>query len=218
MNFWITIVLVMASFVLSAQTQMQKDSVVNEICKTLHATSELNDSVRVVNAFAAHVNKFADRFSESPRMELLEGIFLRAQRLCPQLRVLLAQVSPPAGDWKRVIEKPVVKASKKQCRGFLKHERYSYLESDGVNSVSVEINKGVWMERFSDGSYSKLNLRWTNDCEFDLEFVESNNALRKSMSQAGDKYHYVVLEKAGDYYAMLFELDGIYSTFKVYVK
>ena len=218
MKIWLTLLLMTVSFGISAQTQEQKDSVINEICKTLRSTAELSDSARVVNAFAAHVYKFADRFSESHRTELLQGIFFRAQRLCPQLRVLLAQVSPPAGDWKRVVEKPVVKASKRQCRGFLKHEQYSYLESDGVNSVSVEIKNGVWTEKLPDSTYSKLIMRWTSDCEFDLEFVESNNSLRKNMSKAGDKYHYSVLERVDDYYAMSFELDGIYSTFRVYVK
>jgi hypothetical protein len=206
------------SFASAAQTQAQKDSVAIEICKTLNETSELKDSLRIRNAFAAHVYKFADRFSESTQPELLEGIFLRAQRLCPQLRKLLAQVSPPAGDWKRVAEKPMGKAKKKDCRAFLSHDQYSYRESDGISSVAVSIKKGIWVETFADGTYSKLRLKWIGDCEFDLEFIESNNAIRKNMSKPGEKYRYRILERNDGHYAFLYELDGVYSTFKVYVK
>jgi hypothetical protein len=202
----------------SAQTQEQKDSVINEICNTLNTTPELKDSLRIVNAFAAHVHKFVDRYSESTRPELLEGIFLRAQRLCPQLRILLAQISPPQGDWRRVAEKPLGSATKKDCRAFLNHEQYSYRESDGISSVSVAIRKGVWTETFADGSYSRLQVRWTGDCEFDLVFIESNNIIRKNMSKPGDNYHYRILERNDGHYSLLYELGGIYSTFKVYVK
>jgi hypothetical protein len=202
----------------SAQTQAQKDSVINEICNTLNTTPELKDSLRIVNAFATHVHKFAGRYSESTRLELLQGIFQRAQRLCPQLRILLAQVSPPQGDWRRVAERPIGKATKKDCRAFLNHEQYSYRESDGISSVSVAIKKGIWTETFADGSYSRLRFRWTGDCEFDLVFIESNNITRKNMSKPGDNYHYRILERNDGQYSLLYELDGIYSTFKVYVK
>jgi hypothetical protein len=212
------IFLMTMSLMMFAQTQAQKDSVINEVCKTLNTTPDLKDSLRIVNAFAAHVHKFADRFSESTRPELLEGIFLRAQRLCPQLRILLANVSPPQGDWKRVAEKPVGKATKNDCRAFLKHQQYSYKESDGISSVSIGIQKETWTETFSDGTYSKLKLRWVGDCEFDLEFLESNNAIRQNMSKAGDKYHYRILEKKEGYYSLSYELDGIYSTFRIYIK
>jgi hypothetical protein len=202
----------------SAQTQEQKDSVINELCNTLNTTPELKDSLRIVNAFATHVHKFVGRYSESIRLELLQGIFLRAQRLCPQLRILLAQVSPPQGDWRRVADKPIGKATKKDCRAFLKHEEYSYRESDGIGSVSVAIKKGIWTETFADGSYSRLRFRWTGDCEFDLVFIESNNIIRKNMSKPGDNFHYRILEKNDGHYSVVYELDGIYSTFKIYVK
>jgi hypothetical protein len=203
---------------MSAQTQAQKDSVINEVCNTLNTTSGLKDSLRIVNAFATHVHKFAGRYSESTRPELLEGIFLRAQRLCPQLRILLAQVSPPQGDWRRVAVKPIGKATKKDCRTFLNHEQYSYLEPDGISSVSVAIAKGIWTETFADGSYSRLRLRWIGDCEFDLEFIESNNVARQSMSKPGDNYHYRILDRNDGHYSLLYEADGIFSTFKIYVK
>lgn len=218
MRFLFAILLTLTPLPLAAQTQSQKDSVVNEVCNTLKATADLEDSLRIVNAFATHVHKFASRFSEFTRPQLLEGIFLRAQRLCPELRVLLANVSPPAGDWKRVAERPIGKATGKDCRAFLSHEQYSYRESDGVSTVAVSIRKGTWTETFADGSYSKLRLRWTGDCEFDLEFIESNNSIRQNMSKVGDKYHYRILEKNEGFYGLLYELDGVYSTFKVFIK
>jgi hypothetical protein len=117
-----------------------------------------------------------------------------------------------------VAEKPIGNATKKDCRAFLSHDQYSYRESDGISSVAVSVKKGIWTETFADGTYSKLKLKWIGDCEFDLEFVESNNAIRKNISKAGDKYHYRILERNDGHYALLYELDGVYSTFKVYVK
>ena len=61
-------------------------------------------------------------------------------------------------------------------------------------------------------------MKWLTDCEFQIEFVTSNNELRKKLSKPGDKYRYQVLEKSDGYYFMSAEVVDVnqFMTFKLY--
>ena len=52
------------------------------------------------------------------------------------------------------------------------------------------ITENSWKETFEDGTISLLSFHKTSNCEFELEFIESNNELRKNFSVTGDKYQY----------------------------
>jgi hypothetical protein len=76
-------------------------------------------------------------------------------------------------------------------------------------------------EDFEDGTFSKLEFRWTSDCEFDIVFIESNNLSRKNFSSKGDIYHYGLYSATGnDYLIWLNDVNGNVSTsFKLlYIK
>ncbi len=74
------------------------------------------------------------------------------------------------------------------------------------------------MDLFKDGTYSKLKFEWLGDCEFELEFIESNNESRKSFSKPGDKYIYQILDKKAKYYLMSAWIPGMsyFLKFKIY--
>lgn len=42
-------------------------------------------------------------------------------------------------------------------------------------------------------TYSLLEIKWKNECKFELEFQESNDPLKKEISQPGDIYKYEIL-------------------------
>ena len=54
----------------------------------------------------------------------------------------------------------------------------------------VSIKDGLWNEQFEDNTFSKLKFRWTSENEFMLEFIESDNLIRRNFSVKGDKYFY----------------------------
>lgn len=116
-------------------------------------------------------------------------------------------MEPPKGDWETVDEKPNSVVNKKVCRKFIDHINYTYLEANG-DTVKLQIENGFWVDHFKDGTYSKLKLNWITDCEFEIEFIESNNKLRKGFSKPGDKYRYQVINKKDNYYEMSVEILG----------
>jgi hypothetical protein len=70
------------------------------------------------------------------------------------------------------------------------------------------IDKGHWVERFRDGTYSKLRFRWIDDCEFEIEFIESTNSVMSQVSKRGDRYRYQIINKNEKYYLVSVEAVG----------
>lgn len=100
---------------------------------------------------------------------------------------------------------------------FRKHKIYKYIEFNG-DTTNLKIDNDFWIDNFKDGTYSKLKIYWSSDCYFDIEFINSNNEVRKKISHPGDKYRYTILEKFDNYYLMSVEITGIkrFSIFKIY--
>ena len=199
------------------QNQAEKDSLINEMCKTIKTSKDLPDSIRVAGAFEEHLYPYLEGFPESQRKDIWTAIFYRFQVRCEEFKEILDRLDPPSGDWKRLTEKPGTNLSKKVCKQFLDHKKYSYRESTG-DTVHFEIKNGLWKERFKDGTFSKLKFHWVNNCEFDLEFIESDNESRKNLSKPGDKYRYQITDKKEGYYDMTVQVLGTerYYMFKVY--
>ncbi|THV59308.1 hypothetical protein EZV76_10810 [Flagellimonas alvinocaridis] len=62
------------------------------------------------------------------------------------------------------------------------------------DTTHVTISNNMFLERMNNGrTYSLLNIEWKSDCKFELEFKESNDPLKKELSQPGDKYLYEVM-------------------------
>jgi hypothetical protein len=54
------------------------------------------------------------------------------------------------------------------------------------------------LERMDNGrTFSLLNVSWKSDCEFELEFVKSNDAFKKELSAPGEVYKYEVIRIEG---------------------
>jgi hypothetical protein len=200
-----------------AQTQMQRDSVVDEICKTIQLLADQPDTVRIYTAYEEHLYPFVARYPEEIQDEISENIYFRLQRNCWAFKEILIRAEPPNPDWDIVSEKPVTRLKKKTCRQFLQHGEYTYLESTG-DTVRLRLEPGYWTDHFIDGTYSRLKFRWTGDCSFEIEFIESNNVVRRNFSQPGDVYRYQVVDKKEGYYEMSVEIPGsdLVSMFKLH--
>lgn len=212
-----TIALLFVTCTAYGQTQEQKDSLINVMCQTFISTEALADTARIGYTFENHVVTFLGRYPEDKRQELLHGIFIRFQRTCPEFKAFIDRMDPPKGDWKIVDKKPSPMLNKSACRQFLAHQKFAYLESSG-DTVRLEIANGFWIDHFRDGTFSKLKLQWISDCEFEIEFMESNNDTRRNFSKPGDKYVYQVVDKKAGYYDISVEIKGTgrYSLFRLY--
>jgi hypothetical protein len=200
-----------------SQTNAANDSLINEICKTLIKNTAVTDSIKISLIVSEHVTPYLTKFDKSKVREIADNIFLRGQRQCKDLGELVSRLTPKKGDWERLNEKPESKLSKDLCSNFLIFKKYTYLESNG-DTVNLTIDNGFWIDNFKNGTFSKLKLRWLNSCEFEIEFISSNNELRKKFSKPGDKYKYQILGKLENCYLMAVEIVGSnqFLSFKLY--
>lgn len=207
----LTLILLTISSLTFAQTEKQTDSLISVMCEFLQ-TNTSTDSISLILVYGKHLFPFVERFDENEREKITEKIYYRFQRNCRDFSDLLDRLSPPNGYWEKVVDKPKSRLTKKQCQDFLKHRRFMYPDFNG-DTVNLIIDKGLWTDNFKDGTYSKLRFKWINDCEFEIEFIESNNPVQSQFSKKGDKYLYQIIEKKDNYYLMSVqvpETDGYY--------
>lgn len=164
-----------------------------------------------------HLFTYLKFLNDSSKMDELNQIDIRFQRQCKEYGELIDRLNTQKGDWKRVNVKPNTELKKDACLDFLKYKNYYYLSSNG-DTVRLTIDKNFWVDHFNDGTFSKLKLYWVNDCEFEIEFIESDNYSRKQFSKPGDKYKYQIIQKNNNFYFMSAEIVGTsqFLTFKLY--
>lgn len=187
------------------------------MCKVIQETKEEPDTLRILAAYEKHLYPFLSKFSKEEAEDIGTNIFYRFQRNCNEFKRILDKLNPLKGDWVTVAEKPQTTLDKIHCINFLEHKDLSYLEFNG-DTVKLRLDNGYWIDTFKDGTYSKLAFHWVNECEFDIEFIESNNVTRKNFSKRGDKYRYQVLSKNAYYYDMSVEIVGknSFALFRIY--
>jgi len=218
MNAWFVFVPVMLLTVLNAysQREAQVDSVAHAICVSL-TEIPIDDSLAIMRVMQRHYVSVSRKIADDEEDDFLERLFFRMQRNCPEFKAWLNARDPQKGDWEIVHERPETLLSRKDCREFSKQKRFKYLEVNG-DTVNLEFGRTFWIDRFKDGTYSKLRIQWINDCEFEIEFLESNNLSRMKLSNKGDKYRHRIVEKTDKYYLMFTEIPNMkpYYMFKLY--
>jgi hypothetical protein len=203
----ITIILLTVSSFASGQTEKQIDSLISVMCKSMVSNKSLADTTQLNLVYGNHFVPFVSCYDELEREKISEKIYYRFQRNCREFSDLLDRLNPPNEYWEKVVAKPASKMAKKSCQDFLKHKNYTYADSND-DVVNLVIEKGLWTDNYKDGTYSKLKFDWINDCEFEIEFIESNNAVYSQVSKKGDKYKYQIIEKKDDHYIMSVQVTG----------
>jgi hypothetical protein len=196
-----------------AQTDAQIDSLTVKMCKTLENNINLTDSIRIASAYETHLPDFLGKFnvdSEEKFTEIYNRVHYRFQKNCNLAVEIFYRLDTPDGkEWKMISTKPKNTVVKKQCRDVQTIKKFYYIEPNENKKTAVTIENGIWLENFADGTYSKLNFQWTSDCEFEIEFIESNNVARKNLSHKGDKYQYGIYNRKGnDFEIWVADNDG----------
>lgn len=203
---------------LSAQTIQEIDSMTFEFCDFIKE-SQLSDQKKLDvlqdNLIIPYIRKFKNANAE----QVFNQIFFRMQRNCLEFELLLDRLYPNPEQLERTKTKPECKLSNDELLQFKKIKKFYYTEHDGTKT-KVRIEDGKWKERFKDKSYSRLHMRWMNESEFELEFIESNNFTRKNLSIPGDKYFYYVISKESNYYWVAYSSPNKeqFVKFKLYFK
>lgn len=209
----------LTSYSIFAQVDKVNDSLIEEICTYLTDNNHLEDKVRYERIKARYIYPIIYKIKNSKRDEAINFISARLQRNCKEFDEMVERLNPPKGDWVRIDKKQTSSLSKEVCEDFLKIGEYYYFGADG-EKVYLTIENNIWEDHFLDNTYSKLNLSWTDTCEFEIEFVESNNKIRRNFSKPGDKYKYQILEKDDNYYKLSVEIvqANQFFTFKLYYR
>ena len=217
--------LIFLNFQSFSQSFEKIDSLANEICETINLISnqsESNGKSVSLDKVLSEVGKkhLDDYFSKIPSNKIdstLLVIEMRLEKTCEKYGEIAYKQLENKGDWVRHNIKPKQKIESEDCKDFYKIKNYTYLETTG-DKVKLEIRDGFWIDNLKDGTFSKLKMSINENCEFEIEFVESNNEMRKSFSKKGDKYKYTIIDSKKGFYTLSVEIpeQSIYYTFNLY--
>lgn len=205
--------LLLLSFIFSNFLFAQKDidstdKMIDQMCLDFQNSENLSDSIRIQNLNQKFILPYLDQFSDLERESKIDHIYFRLQKRCEYFREYLFKIDPPkTDDWKKLQNKPKATISDNELSKFKTHTNFYYAESGGEKTY-VKTNSEYWIETFSDGTNSKLNYEWVGKNKFDLIFIESNNNSRKNFSKKGDRYHYEIISKEGDFYNIVVGISG----------
>ena len=211
------ILLIAISEITFSQTITEIDSVSYVMCDYLKNLEIKNDTQKLNSLFKKQFYPYLGKFEQSQAQKIGQQVYYRLQRNCVEFRNLLDRLEPPKEKVTRIMKKPKSEISKKQLEEFKNQKEFYYFEVAG-DTTRVKMDKGNWIDSFSDNTFSKLTYNWINETEFELIFVESNNETRSNFSVKGDKYIYQILSKEDGFYLMTVNIPGqeTFEKFKIY--
>lgn len=213
-----TAILILAGHLGFSQSMIEIDSLSEVMCKYLEESNDFqNDTLRIGSLYNEILYPYLANIEENKIDSVGQKIFYRLQRNCVEFRGILLRLAPTKEEVVIKNSKPISKISRKELKKFKKFEKFKYHEVAGEETI-VTLKDGYWIDKFEDGTYSKLSFKWINDTEFKLTYLDSNNETRSNFSVKGDEFIYNVLNKEANYYLMSVNIPGqqVYEEFKLY--
>ena len=208
-----------ASNIIRSQSMVEIDSLSYELCDYLQNRDDQNDTLKINSLYENRFFPYLRTFEET-RAELVgRQLFYRLQRNCIDFRELLDRLNPPKEAVNRKMEKPESSISKKELRDFKNQHEFYYYEVAG-DTTKVTMKDGIWIDNFSDNTFSRCTYNWLTETEFELVYLESNNETRANFSLKGDRFIYQVISKGENYYTLSLNIPGqeVYEVSKMYFK
>lgn len=200
------------------QSIKEIDSISKDFCEYLKTTEHIdNDSIRLDEFYKNKFDTFLYQFDREKSNLIGSQLFYRTQKNCRAFTELLERLYPPKESVSRIKEKPKTKLSDKQILDFWNQKSFYYFENSGEETIVV-IENNEYKETFTDSSYSNLSYERINKFEFELEFLESNNEIRRNFSLRGDKFIYGIIDREENYYLISTKIENqnYYELFKLY--
>jgi hypothetical protein len=214
MKILISLLFLLVALTCSSQNKKSVDSLLKLACVALENSKELTDSAKIMDVNYRYIFPFIEGQDEAKRDSISEYIYLRFQKLCRSFYQLLERTSK-LNQWRKVDHKINSTLNKNDCRSLVKQREFYYMEETG-DTTHLTIDGKFWIDKFKDGTYSKLRFTWKTDCEFELEFVESNNSKRNAVVDKNEKLTYEVIGKYANRYELLFSEKNEFWVASIY--
>ena len=222
MKYYLTYILfIICSISFSQNIDEKRDILIHNLCKILSENKNLNDLERInlVNQNVSLIKYFKD-FSKDEIQAEEEAIFYRFQKNCKEYTDIIKKFSEKNNEnWINLENLPKSTINDKDYNLVKSASELYYFDYEG-NKTIVKIEDNNWIEYFIDESFSKLKLYWIKNNDFNLEFLESNNSMKKSFSRKGEIYQYRIVSKENNYYWIAYytkDLNNIVK-FKLYIQ
>jgi hypothetical protein len=206
---------------LSAQNIKSIDSLTVEMCKSLSTITGISNKEKIESVFKNHLSNYFDKLQISSQVDadtINTRVYYRLQKNCAIFGKILAELEENKSDWKTLSEKPGSKLQALDYKSFSEGGSFYYKEYNG-DIVNVLLSKNSWTETFKDGTKSNLLFLPKTNNEFELEFIESNNEMRKNFSVKGEIYRYGIYAKENDeLFVWVISKEKQFLGFKLYKK
>jgi hypothetical protein len=197
----ISILLLGTSYNLSAQDIIDKLS--KKLCKCIEK-QEVKNANEMGPCFEDLLINNWKEIKEHYKAETMEDINMEevgnkiGAKMIKECHYVLENFpSGVVGDEEKVEKQPDL-----NCIDLKKGDFYYLTERPEVGIVDttfVTISNDMFLERMKNGkTYSLLNIKWKENCEFDLIFKESNDPMKKEISKTGDVYEYEILTNSSE--------------------
>lgn len=197
-----------------SQSVKSVDSLNLEICKSLVQNKNLDNEIRMNTMEKSHIFPYLSRFNDTIiQKRLFAQIYYRLLKNCDEFRTLFP-AEPFSNGYGEQSTEPMINISKEQCNHFDEISKYYYIDGNS-KKVEVTLRDNLWIEKFEDNTYSKLYYRKKSNCQFELEFIESNNFSRGNLSVKGEKYLYKIFNEENEIYSIYLKNKETYYTFKI---
>lgn len=197
-----------------SQSVKSVDSLNIEICKSLVQNKNLDNEIRMNTMEKSYIFPYLSRFNDTIiQKKIFTHIYYRLLKNCDEFKTLFP-AEPFLNGYGEQNNEPIINISKEQCNHFDKISKYYYVENDG-KKVEVTLTDDLWIEKFEDNTYSKLYYRKKSNCQFELEFIESNNFSRGNLSVKGEKYLYKIFNEENQTYSVYLKNQETYYIFKI---
>ncbi|RLJ34064.1 hypothetical protein CLU97_3557 [Chryseobacterium sp. 7] len=211
--------LLLSTFLYAQNLSDTTDQMIDKMCLDLKKNETLSDSLKIESINQKFILPYLAQFPDSEHEDKFNHIYFRLQKRCQHFKEFLQRTDPIKNDsWIRLDTRPNITISESEINNFKNNNQFYYLEYDGGEKIIVKTDKNFWIETFVDGTNSKLHYKWIGKNKFELEFIESNNTIRKNFSKKGDRYIYQIINKEDNFYWILVESPNEIVKFKLFVK
>lgn len=179
----------------SCDTEVDIESATSEICNCLENHESL-DSLSFSNCYdKTFLAETKWIFDHDERKRVNIQIVKALIRTCEA--AIAYETSALESNLRPVERYERTRLELKDCREITGRTNLFYLEIPR-DTTHVRIQDGIYLETLPNNTYSKLNFRWTQGCNFELEFIESNHYIKKGFSKPGEIYKYQVIDHKPD--------------------
>lgn len=189
--------LIIILFTSKGYSQDVYDKIGKAACKCFEVKKvKIDENKKIEECILKSLKKFKNKINTNKEDEKVEKIVLNIisylSKNCPYSDYLMQ--GKESYNWSK-------QEIKTNCKDFFKGDFY-YLQPSiegDIDTVLVFIYGEKYTELTNnEENTTKLKMTWLNDCEYEIEFLESNDKIKLAFSYIGEKYHQKIIKIEND--------------------